>query len=72
MSVVVRPADRRLAPVLAELHVDSALAAYGHIFPKEAPPPTKEEVQERWYHWLGPESNLGRRGFVAVRYRIML
>ncbi len=65
MTVVVRLADRRSAPVLAELNRRSALTAYGHIFPKEAPPPTHEVLQEQWEHWLGPDWDLGRRAFVA-------
>lgn len=65
MSVVVRLADRCLAPVLAELHLGTAIAGYGHIFPKDAPPPTLEETRAQWEHWLGPDWELGRRAFVA-------
>ncbi len=65
MSVVVRSADRRLVGDLADLHLGTALAAYRHIFPEDAPPPTKEEVQQQWAHWLGPDWDRGRRAFVA-------
>lgn len=61
----MRLADRRLGPVLAELHLETALAAYAHIFPAEAPPPSYDEVRAQWEHWLGPDWDLGRRAFVA-------
>jgi ribosomal protein S18 acetylase RimI-like enzyme len=65
VDVVVRLADRDLAPVLAELHRESAVAGYGHIFPQEAAPPSYDEVLNQWTHWLGRDSELGRRAFVA-------
>ena len=34
--------------VLAALHLRTALDAYGHIFPPEAPPPTLAEVTDLW------------------------
>jgi GNAT superfamily N-acetyltransferase len=65
VDVVVRLANRDLAAVLTELHRESAVAGYGHIFPPEAPPPTYDEVLSQWTHWLGPDWELGRRAFVA-------
>ncbi len=65
MSLLVRLADRDEAPLLAALHLDAAIAGYGHIFPSEAPPPTFEEVRAQWAHWLGPDWDAGRRAFVA-------
>jgi ribosomal protein S18 acetylase RimI-like enzyme len=65
VDVVVRLADRDLGPVLAELHRATAVAGYGHIFPKEAPPPTFDEALKQWTHWLGPDWDDGRRAFVA-------
>jgi ribosomal protein S18 acetylase RimI-like enzyme len=65
MEVVVRLADRDLAPALAELHLESAIAAYGHIFPPDAAPPTYDEVLSQWTHWLGADWELRRRAFVA-------
>lgn len=62
---VVSMADLALAPVLAELHLRTAIAGYGHIFPAEALPPTIEEVLAQWEHWLGPDRAKGRRAFVA-------
>ncbi|HEV7761897.1 MAG TPA: GNAT family N-acetyltransferase, partial [Acidimicrobiales bacterium] len=66
MSCEVRPAEPGEAGALARLNLRTALAAYGHIFPPEAPPPTPEELQARWEHWLGPDHAHGRRAFVAV------
>jgi ribosomal protein S18 acetylase RimI-like enzyme len=65
VAVVVRLADRGAAQPLAVLHLDAALAGYGHIFPVEAPPPTPDEVLEQWEHWLGADWDAGRRAFVA-------
>jgi ribosomal protein S18 acetylase RimI-like enzyme len=62
----VRPAEPGEAETLARLNLRTALAAYGHIFPPEAPPPTPDELRERWEHWLGPDHANGRRAFVAV------
>ena len=50
---------------MARLHLRTAIAGYGHIFPPEAPPPTYEEVLAQWEQWLGPDRATGRRGFVA-------
>src|SRR5436189_605935 len=33
---------------LAALHLRTAIAGYGHIFPPEAPPPTWAEVTDQW------------------------
>src|SRR4051812_24202487 len=46
------PGVRRSEPdevdVLAALHLRTAIAGYGHIFPPEAPPPTLAEVTDQW------------------------
>jgi len=60
-------ADRTAAPVLAQLHLRSALAGFAHIFPAEAPPPTHEELLDAWEQILGPDWDAGRRVFVARR-----
>jgi ribosomal protein S18 acetylase RimI-like enzyme len=65
VSPRIRLAERDEAPVLAALHLDAAIAGYGHIFPSEAPPPTLDEVLAQWAHWLGPDRDAGRRAFVA-------
>jgi ribosomal protein S18 acetylase RimI-like enzyme len=62
----VRPAEPGEAEALARLNLRTALAAYGHIFPPESPPPTHDELLAQWQHWLGPDHAHGRRGFVAV------
>lgn len=65
VDVAVCLGDRHLAPVLAHLHREAVITGYGHIFPKEAPPPTYEAVLAQWRHWLGPDWDLGRRAFIA-------
>ena len=65
MDAVVRLADRGEARTLASLHLEAAIAGYGHIFPEEAVPPTLDEVLVQWQHWLGPDWDEGRRAFVA-------
>jgi len=50
------------APVLAELQRRSALAAYRHIFPPEAPTPTFDRLLSLWESWLGSGA---LTGFVA-------
>ena len=62
---VVTLADRSTAPTLARLQHRASIAGYGHIFPPDAPPPTHEELLAMWDHWLGPDWEQGRRGFVA-------
>jgi GNAT superfamily N-acetyltransferase len=62
---VVRAAEVGEAGELARLNLRTALAAYGHIFPPESPPPTHEELLAQWEHWLGPDHANGRRAFVA-------
>ncbi|MET0902142.1 MAG: GNAT family N-acetyltransferase [Acidimicrobiales bacterium] len=64
-DAVVELADRSGAIELAALHRRAALAAYGHIFPPEAPPPTVDELAAMWEHWLGDDWDRGRRAFVA-------
>jgi len=66
MGSVVRPAEPGEAGDLARLHLRTALSAYRHIFPPEAPPPTYAETLAQWRHWLGPDHAAGRRAFVAV------
>jgi ribosomal protein S18 acetylase RimI-like enzyme len=51
-NVKVRPASAPEAQEIAELHVATALHAYASIFPKEAPPPTVEEMTRTWSTWL--------------------
>jgi ribosomal protein S18 acetylase RimI-like enzyme len=65
MDVQIRIARDGEADVLADLSRRVALAAYGHIFPPEAPPPTHDQLLARWRHWLGPDRATGRRAFVA-------
>ena len=65
MSFAVRLADRGEAAKLAALHRETALAAYGHIFPLEADPPTPDEVLAQWEALLGPGWDDGRRAYVA-------
>lgn len=65
MKVLVRLVDRGESSALAALHRDAAIAGYGHIFPKEAQPPTPDEVIIQWQQWLGPDWEQGRRAFVA-------
>jgi GNAT superfamily N-acetyltransferase len=65
MDVVVRLAERGEASTLAALHLETALAAYAHVFPDEAEPPTPDEVLAQWEHSLGEEKEHGRRTFIA-------
>jgi ribosomal protein S18 acetylase RimI-like enzyme len=65
VDVQIRVARDDEADVLAGLSRRVALAAYGHIFPPEAPPPTHDQMLARWRHWLGPDRATGRRAFVA-------
>jgi ribosomal protein S18 acetylase RimI-like enzyme len=62
----VRPARRHEAPVLAALHLRTAIAGYGHIFPPDAPPPTEAEVVAQWEGWLGGACDAGPCAFVAA------
>lgn len=64
----VRAARADEADELAGLNLRTALAAYGHIFPPEAPAPTHEGMRAQWDHWLGPDQANGRRAFVAVEH----
>jgi ribosomal protein S18 acetylase RimI-like enzyme len=64
-DAVVELADRSGAVELAALNLRAAVAAYGHIFPPEAPPPTVDELAAMWQHWLGDDWDRGRRAFVA-------
>jgi ribosomal protein S18 acetylase RimI-like enzyme len=66
-GVEIGRGDRELAPVLAELHLRTALAGYGHIFPAEAPPPTREELLVAWERSFGVDRDLGPSVFVARR-----
>lgn len=50
--VVVRPATPGEARALAALHLASAVAGYGAIFPPESPPPTVDELTDAWTAWL--------------------
>jgi len=65
MNVVVRVADVGEASTLAALQREAAIAGYAHIFPKEAAPPTLDELLALWQHALGTDPVLGRRAFVA-------
>jgi hypothetical protein len=55
VEVVVRLADRSLAPELALVHWAAAHTAFAHIFPRDAEPPSYEKELARWEHWLGPK-----------------
>jgi ribosomal protein S18 acetylase RimI-like enzyme len=66
MGSVVRPARPEEAEELAGLHLRTALSAYRHIFPPDAPPPTIDEVVAQFRRWLDPDHAGGRRVFVAV------
>ena len=65
MDVVVRLAERDLAPDLARVQLDASVAAYGRIFPPEAPTPTIDEVTAQWEQRLGADWGYGQRAFVA-------
>lgn len=52
MEVTIRRAQRSEAELLASLQLRVALAAYGHIFPPDAPPPTVEDLTALWSTWL--------------------
>jgi ribosomal protein S18 acetylase RimI-like enzyme len=65
VAVLVRLADRDQASVLADLHRSAAIAGYSHIFPREAPPPPREELVAQWDHWLKGDWDGGRRAFIA-------
>ena len=59
-------AERDFAPTLARIQLDATLAAFNHIFPDEAQPPTIGEVTAQWEQWLGPDwDEDGRRAFAA-------
>jgi ribosomal protein S18 acetylase RimI-like enzyme len=60
-------ADRSSARELASLNLRAAVAGYGHIFPPEALPPTVDELELMWRHWLGEDWENGRRAFVVRR-----
>jgi ribosomal protein S18 acetylase RimI-like enzyme len=62
-DAAIRTADPDEAPVLAELHLRTALAAYADIFPPEAPKPTNEEIVAFWEHTLSSDD--GSCVFVA-------
>jgi len=67
-GVHVREAAVGEAPVLAALHLATALHAYAGIFPPEAPVPVLDDVVAQWRTWLGHD--LGDRratAFVAER-----
>jgi ribosomal protein S18 acetylase RimI-like enzyme len=51
-TVVLRDASAADSAALAELHRRTALHAYAHIFPPEAPKPTLESLVEDWQHRL--------------------
>jgi ribosomal protein S18 acetylase RimI-like enzyme len=68
VSATIRLAHRHEAAVLAALHRETAIVAYRHIFPEDAPPPTPDEVLAQWTQWLGPDRDAGRRAFVAEEH----
>lgn len=51
----IRRARADEAPVLGGVHLETALTAYSHIFPADAPPPTIGEVTTQWTGWLADE-----------------
>lgn len=51
--------------MLAELHWRSAEAAYGVIFPPEAPQPSLDRLRSLWMSWLEPGEAAGLTGFIA-------
>lgn len=65
-DVVVRPAERSLAPVITRLHREAAITGYRHIFPAEAPAPTFDELLVQWNAWLDPQLDHAGRTFVAL------
>jgi ribosomal protein S18 acetylase RimI-like enzyme len=59
---VIRTASPEEAPAIAELHLRTAIAGYGHIFPPEAEVPTIAALLADWAAWLADPA---RSAFVA-------
>jgi ribosomal protein S18 acetylase RimI-like enzyme len=67
VRVVVQHAGPDRVEELADLHRSSAIAGYGHIFPKDAPPPSREEVLAKWTGWLDDDADTRRRALIVER-----
>jgi GNAT superfamily N-acetyltransferase len=65
-TVGVREAGADEAPAVAALHLGTALHAYAHIFPPEAPVPVIDDVVGQWSSWLG-RADGAATAFVAER-----
>jgi ribosomal protein S18 acetylase RimI-like enzyme len=65
VHVEVDRARQDEASAVTALHHRAALRGFAHIFPPDAPPPSFDEDLARWKHWLGPDAERGRRGYVA-------
>lgn len=55
-ELVVRAARLDEAGLLADLHLETALAAYRHIFPPDAPKPQPDELRTQWQQWVDEDS----------------
>jgi putative hydrolase of the HAD superfamily len=61
LELLIRRAHRDEAHEIAELHSRTAMHAYAHIFPSEAPPPTIDDHRRDW-----TEALRERTAYVAV------
>jgi ribosomal protein S18 acetylase RimI-like enzyme len=64
-AVQIRRADERDASALAELHLRTALYAFAHIFPADAPPPELARLTDDWGSRIKAESSAQQVCFVA-------
>jgi ribosomal protein S18 acetylase RimI-like enzyme len=65
VDVTVRVATVGDAARIAEVHLRSALDAFAHIFPPDAPAPTIADLTRAWERRLGEDRPPGQVGFVA-------
>lgn len=63
--VQIRRADERDACTLAELHLRTALYAYAHIFPADAPRPELARLVDDWQSRIRPGNSAQAVCFVA-------
>jgi ribosomal protein S18 acetylase RimI-like enzyme len=65
VDISIGPGTPSDAVVLTALHHRAALLAFADIFPTDAPAPNSDDDRARWEHWLGPDTDRGRRSYVA-------
>jgi RimJ/RimL family protein N-acetyltransferase len=67
VSQRIRTANPADAAALADLHIRSARQGFRHIFPADAPAPSKDALTDDWTAWLWSDPSLVREATVIER-----